>query len=313
MKPFDGAAGAAQAKLGVLLIGMGGPDRLEDVEPYLARVRGGRPFSRELLEELKQRYALIGGGSPLLAASREQGRALEALLRSQGQDCQVEVGMRFWTPYVKEAAAKLLGAGCARLLGVCLTPQESGFSVGGYRSAMVDALKELGSTLPFDFVSSWHLRPGFIEALAENAREALGRFPEGAKVQVLFSAHSLPLRFIGPGDPYPTQLQETADAVGRLLGRPYRLVYQSQTPGKEEWLGPETGSAIAEAKAAGFDGVLVSPVGFICDHLEVLYDVDVLFAGQARELGLRFERSRSLGAHPGLIRSWAELAAAVRA
>jgi ferrochelatase len=293
-------------KLGVLLIGMGGPEALDDVEPYLTNVRHGRPFSADFLEDLRGKYRQIGGRSPLAEKSREQAAALERALRASGFDARVEAGMRYWKPYVGDALGRLLSDGVGKVVAVCLTPQESTWSTGGYRASFVEAVSKLKPDLPRLFVPGWHLEPGFLEAMADRVAEALDRLADPSRASVLFTAHSLPVRF---AEPYVTQLRQTAEAVCRLLKLPLppRLVFQSATPTGEPWLAPDVGAALEELAAAGAKEVVLAPVGFIVDHLEVLYDLDILYAAKAKQLGLRAERAGTVGAHPALIRAWVEV------
>jgi protoporphyrin/coproporphyrin ferrochelatase len=294
-------------KLGVLLIGMGGPDSLDDVEPYLANVRHGRPFSKEFLADLKSKYALIGGRSPLIDESRAQAAALELELRARGIDARVEPGMRYWKPYVADALGRLLDDGVEHVVALCLTPQESTWSTGGYRSSFDDAVARLRPGLPRQFVKSWHLEPGFLDALCGRVGEALARFAHPAQVRAVFTAHSLPTRF---AEPYVGQLQATAEAVSRTLSiAPTRLAFQSATATGEPWLGPDVGAALDELAANRTRDVLLVPIGFIAEHLEILYDLDILYADRAKKLGLRLERAPVVGSHPALIRCWADLVA----
>ena len=273
----------------VLLKAYGGPDKLDDVEPYLLDVRGGRATSRELVDEIKARYARIGGRSPIRELTEAQARALGHAL---GPEFAVYVGMRHWHPYIAAALEGIVAAGHRRLVGIVLAPHYSAMSVGAYEKKLLDAA---AGRVQLALVRSWGDHPGFLDAVAARVTEALRRFPSRNGVQVIFTAHSLPQRILAQGDPYPDQLRVSAAAVGRLVGLPqWHFAYQSAGATPEPWLGPEAGAVITELAASGREAFLVIPIGFVCDHVEVLYDVDVVYRGLAARLGVRLERTASL-------------------
>ncbi len=287
----------------VLLAAYGGPDRLEDVEPYLLDVRGGRPTPPAVVGELRERYAAIGGRSPLLERTREQAAALEAALAGP----RVYVGMRHWHPYLADTLEAMRRDGVTRCVAIALAPHYSRLSIGAYRAK----IEQARGVIEVAMVESWHDQPRFLDAVAERVGETLLRFPEPARdrVALLFTAHSLPQRILAEGDPYPDQLRRSVDGVlARLGGTDARIAYQSAGRTPEPWLGPEAGAVIEELAADGASGVLLCPIGFVSDHLEVLYDVDIEYQALARRLGIRLERTASLGAGPLLVQALADLA-----
>ena len=292
---------------GVLLMAYGGPDSLEDVEPYLLDVRGGRPSTPEFLDEVRRRYALIGGRSPLLELTRAQASALQ---RELGDGYRVYVGMRHWHPYIRETISDIAADGLDHLIAIAMAPHYSQMSIGAYMGKVRDARDALAPHLRVSEVQSWATHPLFVEALEEKARETLARFPEAERsdVEWIFSAHSLPERILQTGDPYPRELLDTVDRLAERLGSiQYRFAYQSAGGMREPWLGPDVSQVLDELARQGRHNVLVQPVGFICDHVEILYDVDILYQGQARRLGLRLERAETLNTSPKLIAALADI------
>lgn len=311
---------APLARRAVLLMAYGGPTSLDEVEGFLKDVRGGRETPPELVEEVKARYRAIGGGSPLLERTREQAAALEKEL---GGEWRVFVGMRHWAPYIREAVAEIAAGGFEELVALCLTPQESRMSVGAYFRELDEALEAACDPVPEVVrVRSWHDHPGFVAAVAGTVTAALGRFPEGERweVQTIFTAHSLPERILREGDPYDRQVRETAAAVARTMeadtGRPlpWHLAYQSAGARPEPWLGPSLDEVMTRLAPEGHRAILAAPVGFVSDHVEVLFDLDVEAASRARGLRVRFERTESLNASPAFIGALADvvLSAAAR-
>lgn len=301
-------------KTAVLLLAYGGPDSLEDIEPYLLDVRGGRPTAPELVAEVRERYARIGGRSPLLEITRAQAQRLEARLAAvhAGRPTRVYVGMRHWTPYIAETVRQIAADGFERVVALCMAPHASRYSTSAYRKKLDAAVEELGRPLEVIFIESWHDQPGFIQAIAENIRSALERFPADARASVhhLFSAHSLPAAILEQGDPYPAQLAETARLVAERLGLPpaqWSQCYQSAgaIPGK--WLGPQVDEILPELAERGVSDVLITAIGFVADHVEVLYDLDVEAREQAEALGLRFQRTASPNTSPAFIDALAQV------
>ncbi len=296
----------------VLLLAHGAPDRLEDLPEFLGHVRAGRPLPEPALREITERYARIGG-SPLRRITERQARALEARLH-----VPVLVGMRNWKPFIGEAVAAL-PAGLARLVAICLAPQNSRTSVGLYRQHLERALGNAPEPRPkLIFVESWHDHPLLIQAFAEKLRAALSAMEAelgmgGGGIPVIFTAHSVPERTIAAGDPYQAQVQQTAALVAAAAGlRDWRVAFQSQGQSQamtaEPWIGPTVESQMDELAEAGHRAVLIGPIGFLCDHAEILYDIDIQFRDYARARGMELRRSESLNDSPLLIEALASLA-----
>ena len=274
----------------VFLMALGGPDSLENVEPYLLDLRGGRPTSPELVEEIRERYRATGGRSPVLDITRELAVKLEAR-----RPVRVFVGLRHWHPFIAEAWAEVVDFAPDRVIGICLAPQYSAMTVGKYLEKLADARTDVGGgELPLSAVRSWATHPGLVAGLADRIDEALHRFPAGerAEVPVLFTAHSLPERILREGDPYPDEVRATLEAVVARLpaGQPVAFAYQSQGRSPEPWLGPEVEPTLDRLAADGVPGVVVAPIGFLSDHVETLYDIDIEFRARAEKLGVRLER-----------------------
>jgi ferrochelatase len=290
---------------------LGGPDSVENIEPYLLDVRGGRPTPVELIEEIRERYKLTGGKSPVLAIMREVARLLEQKLNAAGTETfRVYIGMRHWHPYIKDAYAELMGGRPDRLIGICMAPQYSALSIGAYVKKVEEARAAVGGEFPISYVESWYRHPGLIHAIAENITQALQKFPTAVRprVPIIFTAHSLPERILQMNDPYPAQVQGTMQAVcGHLRPMTTRFAYQSQGRSVEKWLGPTVESTIEDLHRYGHRHVLIAPIGFLSDHLEVLYDVDIEFRRLAESKGMQLERIAMLNASPALITILASL------
>ncbi len=292
--------------IGVLTMAYGGPDKLDEVEPYLLDVRGHRPTSAEVVQEIVERYRQIGGRSPILERTRAQAQALEAALNVPGQDFKVYAGMRHWHPYIPDVLREMIGAGIRRLVGLAMAPHYSRMSVEAY----FKKIEEAGMPLELARIDEWHLLSGYVEALADRVRSALERFPAGIRpeVPIVFTAHSLPRRILEWNDPYPAQLIETMEAVMQRLGpHPHEFAYQSAAISTEPWLGPEAGEALDRLARSGAKNVLIAPIGFVCEHVEILYDVDIVYQRQAQELGIRLERIEMLDTAPAMIAGLADL------
>jgi ferrochelatase len=294
----------------VLLMAYGSPDRLEQVEAYYTDIRRGSPPPPHLLEELLGRYRAIGGGSPLSRIVEEQRAALEADLAARGLPVRVYAGMRHIAPRIGDIVKGMAADGVTRFVAIALAPQASS-NAAGYRRAVDTALADLGDGAPtVEYVRSWHDQPRFIEALAQTTREALARFEDPAGVRVMFTAHSLPARVLADGDPYPAELAATAALVAQALGlATYEFSFQSAGRTGEPWLGPDILEEIRRLAGEGVTGVVIRPVGFVADHLEVLYDIDIEAQGVAGEAGVRLERARSMNTDPIFIAGLAEIAA----
>jgi len=287
----------------VILMAYGGPEKLDDVETYLRDVRGGRPTSPELVEEIRGHYAQIGGGSPLRRWTEAQAEALAASLK-----LPVYVGMRHWHPFIRDTVERIVNDQQRRVVGITMAPHYSTLSVGIYEKQLLEAAR---GRLEFALVRSWGEQPQFLEALQEQLTQTLQRFPAPLEVQVIFTAHSLPSSILASGDPYPDELRRTAQALAaRLRLRPdqWSVAWQSAGRRPEPWLEPDASAVLEGLAAHGHRDVILAPIGFVCDHVEILYDVDVEYQALARRLGLRLERPHSLNDDPLLIATLNELA-----
>jgi ferrochelatase len=293
----------------VLLMAYGSPDRLDQVEAYYTDIRRGSPPPPHLLEELLGRYRAIGGGSPLSRIVEVQRAAVEAELARRGRPVAVYAGMRHIEPRIGSLVETMAADGVRRFVAIALAPQKSS-NAAGYRRAVDAALAGLDGTAPaVVFVDSWHDQPRFIEALAGTTAEALRRFPDPAAVRVMFTAHSLPARVVAEGDAYPTELARTAALTAAQLGLgSYDFAFQSAGRTGEPWLGPDILDEIRRLGREGVRELVVRPVGFVADHLEVLYDIDIEAQGVAREAGIRLERARSMNDDPTFIAGLADVA-----
>jgi ferrochelatase len=293
----------------VLLMAYGSPDRLDQVEAYYTDIRRGNPPPRPLLDDLIRRYAAIGGGSPLSRIVERQRAALESELARRGTPMRVYAGMRHIDPRIGAVVARMAGDGVDRFVAIPMAPQRS-TNAGGYRRAVDVALGDLGGRAPSCvFIESWHDQPRFIEALAAATREALDRLPDPAAARVMFTAHSLPARVVAEGDSYPAELARTAALVAERLGLPaYDVAYQSAGRTEEPWLGPDILAEIRRLGGEGVRALVVSPVGFVAEHLEVLYDIDIEAQAVAHEAGIELERARSMNDDPTFIGGLADLA-----
>jgi ferrochelatase len=273
----------------------GSPERLEDVPAYYADIRGGRPIAPENLADLIDRYARLGieDSSPLNAITEQTRSGLEAEL-----GLPVFTGMKHWTPRIADAADAAVASGADSIAGLVLAPHYSALSIKGYREQLEESL---AGRAPLAFVDSWHDDPGFIALLADRVR--------GTSAHVVFSAHSLPARILDMGDPYKDQLLETSELVAQAagLGDAWSFSFQSESPTGEPWLGPDILDHLAELKARGVDDVLVCPVGFVSDHLEIRWDIDVEAQEKARELGMRLARIEMPNADPAFVKTLADI------
>jgi protoporphyrin/coproporphyrin ferrochelatase len=277
----------------VLAMAYGSPSRVEDIPAYFADIRGGRPVRPEAVAELVERYRRIGG-SPLNDVTEAQRAALEREL-----GVPVYVGMKHWEPWIADAVAQALAGGAERIVGLVLAPHYSRMSIGGYRDRVEAALD---GAAELRFIESWHDHEPFVAVLAERVR--------GTHAHVVFTAHSLPERILAAGDPYRDQLLETSRLVAERAGIPtarWSFAFQSASETGEPWLGPDIVDEVDRLHAEGVEQILVCPVGFVADHLEILWDIDVEARDRARELGLELDRIPSLNDDPAFIRALADL------
>jgi protoporphyrin/coproporphyrin ferrochelatase len=297
-------------KIGVLLMAYGAASSLDEIEPYLNDIRGGRPVGAELIEQVKERYRLMGGKSPLLEITKQQAAALEKTLNRDQARFKVYIGMRHWHPYIKDTVAAMAADGIRKITALCLTPYYSKMSVGAYYQKLDEAVAATGQTFQIRRIESWNDHPKLIEAIADKVSRGLERFPADIrkKVPLLFSAHSLPERILAEKDPYPQELHETIELVMKKVG-PYewRFAYQSKGRTPEPWLGPDAAAVIDELHAQGHRHLLMAPIGFISDHMETLYDVDIMYRKQCDAKGIRLERAESLNATPAFIETMADV------
>lgn len=296
----------------VLLMAYGGPGSLDEVEAYYTDIRRGSRPSPEQLEDLLRRYRAIGGASPLSRIVELQRVALEAELAHRGRRLPVYAGMRHIAPRIATVVEGMARDGIERFVAIALAPQRSS-NGAAYRRAVEAGLAAAGAggdaTPAAAFVESWHDEPGFIEALAAATREALERFEEPAAMRLLFTAHSLPVRVVAEGDRYPDEIAATARLVaGRLGIADYEQCFQSAGRTDEAWLGPDLRDELRRLAGEGVRAVVVSPVGFVAEHLEVLYDIDIEAQAVAREVGIRMERARSMNDDPTFISALADVA-----
>jgi ferrochelatase len=281
-------------KAAVILMAYGSPERLADVPAYYADIRGGRPIAPEHLADLVERYRRLGieDSSPLNAITEETRAALEREL-----GIPVYSGMKHWTPRIAEAVDAALGKGTDEVVGLVLAPHYSAMSIAGYRTQLETAL---AGRAQLSFVESWHDEPGFVELLAAKVRDT--------DAHVVFTAHSLPARIVAAGDPYRDQLLETARLVAEAAGlTEWSFSFQSESPTGEAWLGPDILDHLEALHRQGVESVLLCPVGFVSDHLEIRWDLDVEAQEKAAELGMRLARIEMPNADPEFVRTLARI------
>jgi ferrochelatase len=293
-------------KSAVLLLAHGSPDSPADVPEFIRYVTGGRPVPDSVVQEITHRYSLIGK-SPLTEITMRQAESLQNQLK-----LPVYVGMRNWKPFIADAVRQMTDQGIELVVAICLAPQNSSTSVGLYRKALLAELKPRTS---MHFVESWHDHPLLVQAFAERLEPVWRRASDevGEPVPVIFTAHSVPMRTIQAGDPYEKETKETAQLVGsKIAGLAPELqhfAFQSQGMSGGPWLGPTVESAMLEFAKNGHRGVVIAPIGFVCDHVEVLYDIDIGFREFASEQGMKMWRPESLNDSATFIAALAKLAA----
>lgn len=292
----------SQSKAAVLLLAHGSPESIDQIPSFLLKVTGGRPLPSEVVEEVQKRYGQIGR-SPLTEITMKQGQLLAAKLGKP-----VYVGMRNWHPFISATLQQMHHDGICDVVVICLAPQNSRTSVGLYRNS----LKNADPSLRFDFIDSWHDQPQLIGAFAEKLRSGRAEASRvtGTDVPVIFTAHSVPERTVLDGDPYERQAQETAKLVAEstsLRPNEWRFAFQSQGMSGGKWLGPTVEETILALKNEGHSAAFIQPIGFLCDHVEVLYDIDVVFKQFAQEHGLRLFRADSLNESSLLTEALADL------
>jgi protoporphyrin/coproporphyrin ferrochelatase len=288
----------------VLLLAYGTPGTLDDVEAYFTHIRHGRTPSPEAVANLRARYERVGGATPLLKLTQDVQQALVVKLAADGNPIPVYMGMKHWHPYIAEALQTMYDDGIRKFTALVLAPHYSRMSIGQYRQAVDEKQKELGDPFEFRFVDHWYERPTFVTFMAGLVKQALTQFPEKDRqsVTVVFTAHSLPERIRTWNDPYESQLQESAELVARAAGLPgFRRAWQSAGGTGEPWIGPDILDYLDTLKAEGVQHVLQVPIGFVSDHLEVLYDIDIEAKDKAKELGMTLHRTKLPNAKPEFI------------
>ena len=292
---------------GALLMAYGTPRNLDEVEPYYRDILRGREPRPEAVAELTERYRRVGGKTPLLEITQRVAALLGERLNEdadgEGAPWRVYTGMKHWHPYIAQAAGEIAADGVEELVALVLAPHYSRGSVAEYQAMVVESLGEAASPPALRFVESWHANPRFIAFIAGRIREALARFGgDPAGVEVLFTAHSLPARILDSGDPYPDELLESAASVASAAGAAsWRFAYQSAGKTGTAWLGPNILDSIAAIAGEGRTRILVVPFGFVCDHLEILYDVDIEATEAASALGVELRRIEMPNDDPAFI------------
>lgn len=292
----------------VLAMAYGSPRTLDEVRDYFTDIRGGRPPSDEAAHELTERYRRIGGPSGLneITQAQAQGLASELELRAPGR-YEVHVGMKHWHPYIAEAVGAIAASGIEKIIGLVLAPHYSSKSIGEYRQRVEDAIGDTG--LELEMVESWYDTPSFVNFVASNIRETLqGWDPDDGATRVFFTAHSIPERIIASGDPYAEQLAHSAKLFAEAAGiGDFQTGWQSASNTPEPWIGPDILDILEDFAGSGGRRAVIAPVGFVCDHLEVLFDVDVECVEKAAELGIELRRIASPNAHPSFVAALADV------
>jgi ferrochelatase len=290
----------------ILLMSYGTPERIEDIEPYYTHIRRGDPPPPELLEELIERYRSVGGPTALNRITRLQGEALHEELHSRGFKAPVYVGFKHTDPFIGETVDDMTADGVERIVGLVLAPHYSLRSIAEYTEY---AEKARPSSVELEVIPTWHDHPGFIRFLADRLQETVAGVADSSFV--LFTAHSVPARVLERGDPYPDELHRTCELVADAVGvEKWAFAYQSAGRTADEWLGPDILDVIAEAGEKGQERITVQAIGFVADHLEVLYDIDIEAKQAAEEAGMTFARTAMPNDHPDFIHALADIVAA---
>lgn len=297
----------------VLMLGFGGPGSMKEVLPFVMNVVRGRPVPPERIEQVVDQYRQIGGRSPFRELTERQARALASALSDQGLSLPVYVGLLFSPPYIGDTIRRMAGEGLTRAIAVVMAPHRSEASFDRYCGAVHEAVRQLdeaGEPMTVDFVEPWHQHPLFVEAVASRVSQALDRIDKESRrsARLLFTAHSIPQQMSEKSD-YSGQVAESAELVAQSLGRDdWTLAFQSRSgPATQQWLGPDVRDAIVELSGQGVKDVVLVPLGFLCDHVEVLYDLDLQAAAVATEHEINMVRAATVGDHPRFIQLLAEL------
>ena len=287
----------------------GAPESTDDIPEYLKTIRGGRDSTPETIQIIRDRYEQIGGKSPLREITAELAERLEKFLNQEGPQFKVYVGMRNWSPYIRDEVKRMKEDGIEKVIALCLAPQFSTWSTKLYFNAFEEALKECGGeNIDVHFVASWANHPLLIDAFSEKYREALAKL-NGESVYTIFTAHSIPSESIDLGDPYDQEFNKTVELlVDRVKPNNWYQAYQSQGMIPVPWLGPTVESVLDKISRVGSKTVLIVPVGFVCDHVEILFDIDIEFKNYAVDKKLKLHRTESLNFSPTYIEALASIA-----
>ena len=296
-------------RTGIFLMAHGAPESTDDIPEYLKTIRGGRDSTPETIQIIRDRYEQIGGKSPLREITAELAERLEKFLNQEEPQFKVYVGMRNWSPYIRDEVKRMKEDGIEKVIALCLAPQFSTWSTKLYFNAFEDALKECGGeNIDVHFVASWANHPLLIDAFSEKYREALAKL-NGESVYTIFTAHSIPSESIDLGDPYDQEFNKTVELlVDRVKPNNWYQAYQSQGMIPVPWLGPTVESVLDKISRVGSKTVLIVPVGFFCDHVEILFDIDIEFKNYAVDKKLKLHRTESLNFSPTYIEALASIA-----
>jgi len=296
-------------RTGIFLMAHGAPESTDDIPEYLKTIRGGRDSTPETIQIIRDRYEQIGGKSPLREITAELAERLEKFLNQEEPQFKVYVGMRNWSPYIRDEVKRMKEDGIEKVIALCLAPQFSTWSTKLYFNAFEDALKECGGeNIDVHFVASWANHPLLIDAFSEKYREALAKL-NGESVYTIFTAHSIPSESIDLGDPYDQEFNKTVELlVDRVKPNNWYQAYQSQGMIPVPWLGPTVESVLDKISRVGSKTVLIVPVGFVCDHVEILFDIDIEFRNYAVDKKLKLHRTESLNFSPTYIEALASIA-----
>lgn len=295
----------ADTPVGVMVLAYGTPETLDDVEPYYTHIRGGRKPSPEALADLVYRYEKVGGQTPLYELTKGVADQLgQQLERDFPGQYKVYLAMKHWHPFIGDVVKQIAADGLSEVIGVVLAPHYSRYSLEGYRTYTEKGLANVPNPFHFHFVEHWHDHPLFRALIADRIRAELEQFPPELRheVRVVFSAHSLPEKIVGMGDPYVDQLKTSAQGIADMLGlAEHGFCFQSAAPTNEPWLGPDILDYLEHLHAEGVRAVLSVPFGFVAEHLEVLWDIDTEAQGKANELGMTLRRIRMPNADPEFV------------
>jgi ferrochelatase len=307
----DSVADIKKVKTAILLLAHGAPNSVDDIPLYLKNIRGGTESSPDVVQIIKDRYNAIGGSSPLLEITQAQANALQELLNQVNDSFKVYVGMRNWSPYIKSSIEQCIKDGAERIITICLAPQYSKWSTERYMTSFKEGFQKCsGGDIETRFISSWADHPGLIDAFVERYYAAIEREKnEGREdIHIIFTAHSIPAESLDYGDPYDKEYKKTfKEIVDRVKPDKWHSAYQSQGMIPIPWLGPTVEETLDKIADSGGKNVLIMPVGFMCDHIEILFDIDIEFKEYAKKKNLELSRTESLNTSPIFIQALAEV------